>query len=130
MPDIYAGALLPATDELFERLRDVACTTSRAFVAIGNGHAAWEMALSNTLSRGDRVLVLECGRFAQVWGEMAAFNGLEVEMITSEPGRAVDPDVVAGRLADDPERSIRAVLLAHVDTGSSVRNDVPAIFSR
>jgi alanine-glyoxylate transaminase/serine-glyoxylate transaminase/serine-pyruvate transaminase len=127
MPDIYAGDLLPATDELFDSMPALARTSSRCFITIGNGHAAWEMALANTLSKGDRVLVLECGRFAQVWAEMASFNGLDVELMVAVPGRAIDPDAVAERLAADGERSIRAVLLAHVDTASSVRNDVPAI---
>lgn len=127
MPDIYAGDLLPATDELFDQLPALARTTHRAFVTISNGHGAWEMALSNTLSRGDRVLVLECGRFAQVWGEMAGFNGLRVELMVAEPGRAIDPELVAERIAADTERQIAAVLVAHVDTGSSIRNDIPAI---
>lgn len=127
MPDIYAGHLLPATDELFDALPALARTTRRGFITIGNGHAAWEMALSNTLSRGDRVLVLECGRFAQVWAEMATFNGLDVELMTAPFGRAIDPAAVAERIAADTGRSIRAVLLAHVDTASSIRNDVPAI---
>lgn len=127
MPDIYAGELLPATDELFDALPPLARTRHRGFVAIGNGHAAWEMALSNTLSRGDRVLVLECGRFAQVWAEMAEFNGLSVELVTAPFGRAIDPELVAELLARDRDRTIKAVLLAHVDTGSSIRNDVPAI---
>ena len=54
-------------------------------------------------------------------------NGLDVEMITAPFGRAVSPEVVAERIAADTGRSIRAVLLAHVDTGSSIRNDVPAL---
>ena len=72
MPDIYAGELLSVTDEIFDALPGLARTTSRGFVTISNGHGAWEMALTNTLSRGDRVLVLECGRFAEVWAEMAS----------------------------------------------------------
>jgi alanine-glyoxylate transaminase / serine-glyoxylate transaminase / serine-pyruvate transaminase len=127
MPDIYAGELLPTTDELFDALPPLARTESRAFVAIGNGHAAWEMALSNTLSRGDRVLVLECGRFGTVWAEMATFNGLDVELMEAEPGRAVDPERVAERLAADRARAFKAVLMVQVDTASSVRNDVEAI---
>jgi alanine-glyoxylate transaminase/serine-glyoxylate transaminase/serine-pyruvate transaminase len=127
MPDIYAGEILTATDDLFDALPGLARTAQRGYVTISNGHGAWEMALSNTLSRGDRVLVLECGRFAQVWGEMASFNGLEVEMIVADAGRAIDPERVAERLAADPGREIKAILLSHVDTGSSIRNDVPAI---
>ena len=127
MPDIYSGEIFVATDEVFDALPGLARTRHRGFITISNGHGAWEMALSNTMSRGELVLVLECGRFAQVWAEMAEFNGLRVELMTSAPGRAIDPDLVAERLAADVGREIKAVLMAHVDTGSSVRNDVPAI---
>jgi alanine-glyoxylate transaminase / serine-glyoxylate transaminase / serine-pyruvate transaminase len=127
MPDIYAGDLLPATDALFDALPALARTRHQGFVTISNGHGAWEMALSNTMSRGELALVLECGRFAQVWAEMAEFNGLRVELMTASPGRAIDPELLTERLAADAGRDIKAVLMAHVDTGSSVRNDVPAI---
>lgn len=126
MPDIYDGDLLSVTDDVFDALPAIAGTTQRALVTIGNGHAAWEMALSNTLSRGDKVLVLDCGRFAAIWGEMATFNGLDVERIDSEPGRANDPATLEERLRSDPTHSIKAVLMAHVDTASSARNDIPA----
>ncbi len=127
MPDIYAGELEGVIDEVFDGLPGIARTSSRAFVVIGNGHAAWSMALSNTLDRGDRVLVLECGLFATVWGELADFDGLEVEVVRAEAGRAVDPAAVEERLRADRSGSIAAVLLAHADTASSVRNDVAAI---
>ena len=126
MPDIYDGELLSVTEEVFDALPVIAGTSQRAFVTIGNGHSAWEMALTNTLSRGDRVLVLDCGRFAAIWGEMATFLGLDVELVESEPGRANDPAALEERLRADPAHDIRAVLMAHVDTASSVRNDVPA----
>ena len=61
------------------------------------------MALSNTLSRGDLVLVLECGRFAEVWAEMAEFDGLRVEMMAAPDGEAIDPAVVEARLRADVE---------------------------
>ena len=112
MPDIYDGELTDVIDEVFDAPPAVARTTSRAFVPIGNGHAAWEMALTNTLSPGDRVLVLDCGRFAAIWGEMAAFDGLEVELITPRRGRAIDPARVEDRLRADHE---------HVDQGGAHR---------
>lgn len=126
MPDIYDGELLSVTDDVYDALPAIAGTTERALVTIGNGHAAWEMALSNTLSKGDKVLVLDCGRFGEIWGEMAEFNGIRVELITAEPGRANDADLFEARMRADPEHEIAAVLMAHVDTASSVRNDVPA----
>jgi alanine-glyoxylate transaminase / serine-glyoxylate transaminase / serine-pyruvate transaminase len=127
MPDIYSGELTEVIDEVFDALPAIARTTSRAFVPIGNGHAGWEMAISNTLSRGDRVLVLDCGRFAAIWGEMAQFNGVRVDLITAPLGRAVDPDTVEAHLRADTAQEIKAVLTVHVDTASSVRNDIPAI---
>jgi alanine-glyoxylate transaminase/serine-glyoxylate transaminase/serine-pyruvate transaminase len=85
------------------------------------------MALANCCSRGDLVLVLDCGRFAAIWGEMAEFNGLRVEVIVAELGCAVDPQAVEERLRADSAHEITAVLTVHVDTASSVRNDIPAI---
>jgi alanine-glyoxylate transaminase/serine-glyoxylate transaminase/serine-pyruvate transaminase len=85
------------------------------------------MSLANTLSKGDRVLVLECGVFAQVWGDMAQYDGIEVELMVADDGRAIDPDAVEQRLRADSERRIKAILMSHVDTASSIRNDVPAI---
>ena len=127
MPNIYEGELIDVSDEVIERLPSVARTTSRAFVAISNGHGAWEMALSNTLSRGDRVLVLTSGLFARVWGEMAAFSGVKTEELAAPDRGAVDPSQVEEYLAADSDRAIKAVLIAHVDTGTSVRNDIAAI---
>lgn len=129
MPDIYAGELTAVIDDVFDALPGIARTASRAFVPIGNGHAGWEMALSNTLSRGDLVLVLDCGRFAAIWGEMAEFNGLRVETITAPWGRAVDPARVEERLRADTRHEIAAILTVQVDTATSVRNDIPAIRS-
>ena len=127
MPDLYAGELLTVTDEIYERLPALARTTSPALITISNGHGAWAMALSNTLSRGDRVLVLECGVFARVWAEMAEFDGLDVEMMIAEEGAAIDPDAVEQRLREDSTRAIKAILMVQTDTASSVRNDVAAV---
>jgi alanine-glyoxylate transaminase / serine-glyoxylate transaminase / serine-pyruvate transaminase len=127
MPDLYAGELLTATDEIYERLPALARTTSPAFITVSNGHGAWAMALSNTLSRGDYVLVLECGVFGRVWGEMAEFDGLRVETMIAEEGAAIDPDAVEDRLRADSARGIKAVLMVQTDTASSARNDVAAV---
>lgn len=126
MPDIYDGELLTVTDEVFDALPGLAGTSQRALVTIGNGHSAWEMALTNTLSKGDRVIVLDCGRFAAIWGEMASFLGLQVELVEAPTGRANNPDEFEQRMRADTGHEIKAVLMAHVDTASSVRNDIPA----
>lgn len=127
MPDIYAGELTEVIDAVFDALPGIARTTSQVFVPIGNGHAGWEMAISNTLSRGARVLVLDCGRFAAIWGEMAEFDGVQVELMEAPSGQAIDPSMVEERLRADVDHGIAAVLTVQVDTASSVRNDIAAI---
>lgn len=127
MPDIYEGDLTTVIDSVWAGLPEVVQTTGQVFVPIGNGHAAWEMALSNTLSRGDHVLVLNCGRFAAIWAEMAEFNGLNVEVMEAEEGFANEPSALEERLCADVDHDIAAVLTVQVDTATSVRNDVPAL---
>jgi hypothetical protein len=82
---------------------------------MANGHGAWEGALTNMLSRGDKVLVLESGRFAAGWGNAAAFLGAEVETLQGDWRRAVRPAEVEARLREDKARAIKAILVAHID---------------
>jgi alanine-glyoxylate transaminase/serine-glyoxylate transaminase/serine-pyruvate transaminase len=125
--DIYAGPLLALTDSLLADLSRLFRTTGRAYIYIANGHGAWEAALTNVLSKGDKVLVLESGRFALVWGDQAKFLGADVEVLEGGWQRAVRPDEVEARLRADTERSIKAILVAQVDTASGVVNDIEAI---
>ncbi len=128
MPNIYEGPLVDVSLSILDDLKKVARTTAEPFIAIGNGHAAWEMVITNSMSRGDKVLVLESGRFAIGWGEAAASHGVEVEVLLAPSKRsAVDPDAVADRLRADTGHTINAVLVVQTDTASSVRNDIPAI---
>ena len=130
--DIYSGPLLALTDSL---LRDVARmfnTKGRAYIYIANGHGAWEAALTNVLSRGDKILVLESGRFAIGWGENARRMGVEVEILKGDMRRAVRPAEVEARLKADLRDNkgagtIKAVLVAQIDTASGVVNDIEAI---
>ncbi len=127
MPDIYSGELVETSDDIFRRLPGLARTEGHPFVIISNGHGAWQMAISNTLARGDKVLVLESGRFAIAWGELAAVSGVKMEILPGSDDRPVDPEALRARLADDPGHEIRAVLSVQTDTATSVRNDVPAL---
>lgn len=127
MPNIYAGELVDVCDEVFTRLPAIAGTSGHALAAIGNGHSGWELAASNTLSRGDKVLVLETGRFPEVWGRFLAVSGITVESLPGPPRAAIDPAVVRARLAAGPPDEFAAVLAAHVDTAISVRNDIAAL---
>jgi len=80
--DIYSGGLLEVTTSCLEDLRRIFRTEQgRVYIYAANGHGAWEAALANVLSRGELVLVLDSGRFARGWGEMAAAMGVEVEVL-------------------------------------------------
>lgn len=127
MPNIYEGPLIELSESVFADLPAIACTSGQPFVSISNGHGAWEMALTNTLSRGDRVLVLASGRFAIGWGNQAALMGCEVEVLEAPDRAAVDPAAVEARLRADTAHEIRAILVVQIDTSSSVINDLPAI---
>lgn len=127
MPNIYEGALVDLSQSVFDDLPAVARTEGQAFVAISNGHGAWEMALTNTMSRGDTVLVLASGRFAHGWGAQATMLGLEIETIDAGERGWIDPAAVEDRLRADTEHKIKGVLIVQVDTASSVWNDISAI---
>jgi len=127
MPDLYEGPLVQEQAEVRERLPGLAKTQGDCYVVIGNGHAAWQMATSNTLAAGDKVLVAEAGRFATIWGVYTAVSDIDVEVLTGTDRDPVDPARLEARLQEDTEHEIKAVLVAHVDTASSVRNDIPAL---
>jgi alanine-glyoxylate transaminase / serine-glyoxylate transaminase / serine-pyruvate transaminase len=125
--DIYSGALVDMTDGLLRDISRLFQTRGQSYIYIANGHGAWEAALTNVLSRGDRVLVLESGRFAIGWGEAARRMGCEVEILQGGMRRAVRPDDVEKRLRADKGQTIKAILVAQIDTASGVVNDIQAI---
>src|SRR5258706_8689980 len=107
--DIYGGPLLALTDSLLADISRLFRTEGRSYIYIANGHGAWEAALTNVLSKGDKVLVLESGRFAVGWGNAAAFLGAEVDVLKGEWDRAVRPAEVEARLKrTKPGRSRRS----------------------
>jgi alanine-glyoxylate transaminase / serine-glyoxylate transaminase / serine-pyruvate transaminase len=127
--DIYSGPLLALTDSLLADLRRLFRTRGRAYIYIANGHGAWEAALTNVLSKGDRILVLDSGRFAVSWGDVAKKLGVEVEVLRGDWRRAVRPAEVEARLRQDKadKAGFKAVLVVHIDTASGVVNDIKAI---
>src|ERR1700755_224893 len=76
--DIYSDQMVDLTDSLLRDLSKLFATKGQSYIYIANGHGAWEATLSNVLSRGDKVLVLESGRFAIGWGNAAAGTGARV----------------------------------------------------
>src|ERR1700674_2033246 len=119
--------MVDMTDSLLRDLSGLFATKGHSYIYIANGHGAWEAALSNVLSRGDKVLVLESGRFAIGWGNAAAAMGAEVEVLKGDWRRAIRPGEVEARLRRDKDHSIKAILAVQVDTASGVYNDIEAI---
>ena len=125
--DIYSQEMVDLSDGLIRDLSKLFATRGKSYIYISNGHGAWEAVLSNVLSRGDKVLVLESGRFAVGWGNAARGMGAEVEVLKGDWRRAVRPEDVEVRLRADRNHTIKAILVAQVDTASGVVNDIEAI---
>jgi alanine-glyoxylate transaminase / serine-glyoxylate transaminase / serine-pyruvate transaminase len=125
--DIYSREMIDLSDGLHSDLSKLFATRGKSYIYISNGHGAWEAVLSNVLSRGDKVLVLESGRFAMGWGNAARMMGAEVEVLKGDWRRAVRVDEVEARLRKDKEHTIKAIVVAQIDTASGVVNDIEAI---
>jgi alanine-glyoxylate transaminase/serine-glyoxylate transaminase/serine-pyruvate transaminase len=112
--------------DLLERLPAVFRTSGPVVVYPSSGTGAWEAALVNTLSPGDRVLAFETGHFATLWRALAARLGIEVDFVPGDWRHGVDPDVVESRLAADRagEGAIRAVCVVHNETSTGVASRV------
>ena len=112
------------TQEILEGLREVFRTRGHPLVFPSSGTGAWEAALVNTLSPGDRVLMFETGHFATLWRGMAERLGLEVDFVPGDWRRGVDPDQVEARLAEDRSHAIKAVCIVHNETSTGVTTRV------
>src|ERR1700724_4320323 len=125
--DIYSDQMVNMTDSLLRDLSRLFATKGRSYIYIANGHGAWEAVISTVLSRGDKILVLESGRFAVGWGNAAAAMGADVEVLQGDWRRAVRPADVEARLRQDKDHKIKAILVVQVDTASAAYNDIEAI---
>ncbi|TCP62982.1 alanine-glyoxylate transaminase/serine-glyoxylate transaminase/serine-pyruvate transaminase [Rhodovulum bhavnagarense] len=126
-PEIHGGAMVQLLESLLPDLRAVARTRHKVAMYISNGHGAWEAGLVNVLARGDKVLALATGRFGHGWAELAAGLGADVEVMDFGNRAPVDMDRVAARLAEDRAHHIRAIMAVHVDTATSVKNDIAGL---
>src|SRR6188508_2505865 len=113
--------------EVFSGLKDVFLTSSPVIIYPGSGTGAWEAALVNTLSPGDRVLMFETGHFATLWRAMAEKLGLVVDFVPGDWRSGVDPAVVEAKLAEDRAHAYKAVMAVHNETSTGVTSRIPAI---
>jgi alanine-glyoxylate transaminase / serine-glyoxylate transaminase / serine-pyruvate transaminase len=124
----FTGAQFRAiTDECFAGLKRVFKTEQTILAYAASGHGAWEAALVNLFSPGDKVLIIESGFFSLNWGLRGEAFGLEVETLPNDWRRAADPAKLESRLRDDRGHTIKAVLVVHNETSTGVVNDVAAL---
>jgi alanine-glyoxylate transaminase/serine-glyoxylate transaminase/serine-pyruvate transaminase len=126
-PNIYEGELTDITDSILSDLEALAGTQGQAALYICNGHGVWEAAISNLFELDDCVLVLNSGRFGSGWADMARVMGLDVNELDFGLQDVVDSAVLRARLLQDRSHRIKAVMMPHTDTASSVRNDLASI---
>ncbi len=115
--------------EVLAGLQRVFRTTQPVIVYPASGTGAWEAALANTLSVGDRVLMFETGHFATLWQDLAQRLGLEVEFVPGDWRHGVDPAAVEQRLRADGAHRVRAVCAVHNETSTGVTTRIPEVRS-
>lgn len=113
--------------EVLAGLRHVFRTTQPVIVYPASGTGAWEAALVNTLSPGDRLLMFETGHFAALWRELAERLGLSVDFVPGDWRHGVAPALVESKLKADTERRIRAVCAVHNETSTGVASRIPEV---
>ncbi|MEJ1990744.1 MAG: aminotransferase class V-fold PLP-dependent enzyme [Maritimibacter sp.] len=126
-PNIYEGALVDMVAGLIPDLNAVARSTGKVATYIANGHGAWEAAASNVIRPGEKLLVLSTGRFAAGWGVVFDRLGAKTEVIDFGNRAPVDLSRVEDALKADKAHEYKAVIMVHVDTATSVKNDVPGV---
>ena len=102
-------------------------TQGEVVIFPASGTGAWEAALVNTLSAGDRALMYETGHFATLWQKMAAKLGLEVDFIPGDWRRGADPEAIEKKLRADTEKRIKAVCVVHNETSTGVTSRIPEV---
>jgi len=113
--------------EVLEGLKYVFQTKEPVIIYPASGTGAWEAALVNTLSPGDRVLMFETGHFATLWHKMATKFGLQPEFIATDWRRGADPSTVETKLKEDKAHAIKAVCIVHNETSTGVTSRIGAI---
>ena len=119
------------TPRLLEGMRWLFRTEQAVFIYPASGSGAWECALVNTLSPGDKVLSFQQGFFASGWTNVARSYGLEVQVEPWDPRRGLTPEAILNVLEEgEGGDEIKAILLVHNETSTGVTTDIKAIGER
>jgi alanine-glyoxylate transaminase / serine-glyoxylate transaminase / serine-pyruvate transaminase len=110
--------------EVLEGLRPVFQTAGPVVIYPASGTGAWEAAIVNTLSPGDRVLMFETGHFSQLWRQIAERFGLQVDYVSGNWRRGADAAEVASRLGADSRHTFKAVMVVHNETSTGVTSGI------
>jgi alanine-glyoxylate transaminase/serine-glyoxylate transaminase/serine-pyruvate transaminase len=108
-------------------MKQVFRTDGPVVIYPASGTGAWEAALVNTLSPGDRVLMAETGHFALLWKRLAERLGLQPEFLPGDWRHGANVDAIHARLADDREHAIKAVCVVHNETSTGVVSNIPGV---
>src|SRR5205085_9825550 len=104
--------------EILENLRPLFQTAGPVIIYPSSGTGAWEAAIVNTLSTGDRVLMFETGHFSQLWRQLAHRFGVEVEYVPGNWRRGVAAEDVEAHLMADEHHRLKAVMVVHNETST------------
>src|SRR5215471_10184806 len=113
--------------ELLESIKEVFKTRGPVIIFPTSGSGAWEAALVNTLSPGDKVLMAETGQFSFLWQEMASKLSLNVEYLPGDWRHGVDVDAIEAKLREDKQHQIKAVGIVHNETSTGVTSNVAGV---
>jgi alanine-glyoxylate transaminase/serine-glyoxylate transaminase/serine-pyruvate transaminase len=113
--------------EVLEAIKPVFGTTQPVIIYPASGTGAWEAAIVNTLSPGDRVLMAETGQFATLWRKLAARFGIEVDFLPGDWRHGVDAAAIEAKLAEDKAHTIKAVMVVHNETSTGCLSDIAAV---
>src|SRR5215218_10226506 len=113
--------------EVLSGVRTIFKTSQPVIIYPASGTGAWEAALVNTLSPGDKVLMFETGWFSTLWNKMAMRLGLEAEFIKGDWRSGVDAGAIETRLGDDKDHAIKAVAVVHNETSTGVASNIAAV---
>jgi len=121
-PEFSALAL-----EVLDGMKRIFQTSGSIVIFPSSGTGAWEAALVNTLSPGDRILMFETGHFATLWHNIAVRLGLDVDFIPGDWRHGVDPAMVAEKLSADSDHQYKAICVVHNETSTGVTSRIPEI---
>jgi alanine-glyoxylate transaminase/serine-glyoxylate transaminase/serine-pyruvate transaminase len=113
--------------EVLDGMKEIFQTSSKVVVYPSSGSGAWEGALTNTLSPGDKVLMFEVGQFAALWIGVAQKLGLDVDVVATDWRHGADPQVVEAKLREDRDHKIKAVGVVQNETSSGVTSRIKEV---